>query len=387
MRILDVTPRAPRSTRWAVAAACTLFAVVSWRFASAGPRPEAIEASLAPAGTAAVPSAAALAELREEELATIELFRRNSAAVVHITNAARVQRFLRDPVDVPLGSGTGFVWDESGHIVTNFHVVYQQGRTDPHYYVRFAGDEKEYEAEVVGTAPHRDLAVLRLEDAGRKHFSPISVGSSASLQVGQQVFAIGNPFGLDQTLTTGIISGLGREIRSLTNHKIAGVIQTDAAINPGNSGGPLLDSSGRLIGVNTAIVSTSGAYAGIGFAVPADTVRRVVPELIEHGRASRPGMGVVLLPEDDVRSRGLTGVGVWRVESGSAAEKAGLRPLVESRSGVAVDEIVAIDGVEVRSQQNLFDVLDQKDVGDTVVLLVRRGSKRTEIPVQLQWIE
>ncbi len=361
-----------------------LCSLALWRLAPPGQAAASLEP--APPAGLAVPAAERLAELRADEQATIELFRRNSAAVVHITNKARVQRFLRNPVDMPVGTGTGFLWDERGHIVTNFHVIEQQAR-ESSYFVRFVGDETEYEAEVIGSAPHRDLAVLRLVEPRKIAARPIAIGSSADLQVGQAVFAIGNPFGLDQTLTTGIISGLGREIRSVSEHKIAGVIQTDAAINPGNSGGPLLDSRGRLIGVNTAIVSPSGAYAGIGFAVPVDTVARAVPELIERGRVRRPGLGVMLLDPGLGARLGLDGVGIESVVEGGAAAAAGLRSAVQSGRSIAVDEIVEIDGQPVRSQQNLFDVLDAHEAGDTVELLVRRGGEVTQVRVRLQWID
>jgi len=359
-----------------------LCALALWRLAPPGQA----AASFEPPAGLAVPSRERLADLRAEEQATIELFRRNSAAVVHITNKARVQRFLRNAVEMPVGTGTGFLWDERGHIVTNFHVIEQQAR-ESSYFVRFVGDDTEYEAEVIGSAPHRDLAVLRLVEPRALAARPIAVGSSGDLQVGQSVFAIGNPFGLDQTLTTGIISGLGREIRSVSEHKIAGVIQTDAAINPGNSGGPLLDSRGRLIGVNTAIVSPSGAYAGIGFAVPVDTVARVVPELIERGRVRRPGLGVVLLDPGLGARLGLDGVGIERVAEGGAAEAAGLRSASQSGRSVAVDEIVEFDGQPIRSQQNLFDALDAHEAGDVVVLKVRRGGDVLERSVTLQWID
>ncbi|MCY3002430.1 MAG: trypsin-like peptidase domain-containing protein [Planctomycetota bacterium] len=391
------TSRFPRLVPFLGVALC---AATVGHFAASRPQAGdvALLAASAPVGTVgfsagssgaaqALPSAERLASLRSDERATIELFRRNSAAVVHITNKARVQRFLRNPVDMPVGSGTGFLWDEGGHIVTNYHVIEQQAR-DSRYFVRFAGDDTEHEAEIVGVAPHRDLAVLRLVKPREVNARPIEIGSSADLQVGQSVFAIGNPFGLDQTLTTGIISGLGREIRSVTDHKISGVIQTDAAINPGNSGGPLLDSSGRLIGVNTAIVSPSGAYAGIGFAVPADTVKRVVPELIERGAVRRPGLGVVLLTPEINARLGLQGVGIERVSEGSAAATAGLKSLARrGTSNVELDEIVEIDGQPVRSAQNLFDVLDSKEAGDTVQVTFRRAGQLQTVPVRLQWIE
>ena len=225
---------------------------------------------------------AARGDLAADEEATIALFRRASPAVAYITSVAlRRDLFTLNVFEIPQGSGSGFVWDASGHVVTNYHVVASAGATR----VTLA-DRSSWDAELVGAAPEKDLAVLRI-DAPHDRLQPLAIGSSADLLVGQKVFAIGNPFGLDRTLTTGVISALGREIVSPARLTIRDVIQTDAAINPGNSGGPLLDSAGRLIGVNTAIYSPSGAFAGIGFAIPADTVGWVVPELIAHGRIER----------------------------------------------------------------------------------------------------
>jgi S1-C subfamily serine protease len=221
-------------------------------------------------------------DLAEEEKATIELFRQASKSVVYITAIAlRRDAFSLNVYEIPEGTGSGFMWDEEGHIVTNYHVI----RTANGCQVTLA-DNSTYSAELVGAAPAKDLAVLRI-DAPKRLLRPIPVGTSRDLLVGQKVFAIGNPFGLDQTLTTGVISALNREIQSVARQPIQGVIQTDAAINPGNSGGPLLDSAGRLIGVNTAIFSPSGAYAGIGFAIPVDTVNEVVPKLIQQGQKAR----------------------------------------------------------------------------------------------------
>jgi S1-C subfamily serine protease len=385
MRVIDVTPSAPkppherRTQVVAFASAAVLFAAVGWRVSSPSrSEPQGgRDVALAPAEPRE--------ELREHERETIDLFRRNSPSVVHITSAARVRRAFRNPVDLPVGTGTGFVWDDRGHIVTNFHVVAAVPEDARRFYVRFDGADGEIAAELIGSEPHKDIAVLRLVDDAPVRLRPIQVGTSSDLEVGQSVFAIGNPFGLDQTLTTGVISGLDREIRSLTKHSISGVIQTDAAINPGNSGGPLLDSSGRLIGVNTAIVSPSGVYAGIGFAVPVDIVRRIVPELIEHGSVARPGLGVELLEERDAAALGLEGLGIRVVAPGSAAEKAGLRSMVRTGRGeYLVDEIAGIDGVEVREREQLFDVLDRKVAGEVVTLVVRRGSRVFEVPVKLQ---
>ena len=225
--------------------------------------------------------------LAADEQAHIDLFRRSSPSVVHITTVA-TQRdlFSMNVMQVPRGTGTGFVWDDSGHIVTNFHVI--QGGSGAKVTL---ADQTTFDAKLVGAFPDRDLAVLRIE-APKAKLPPLAIGSSRDLIVGQRVYAIGNPFGLDQTLTIGIVSALNREIESFNGRSIRGVVQTDAAINPGNSGGPLLDSAGRLIGVNTQIASPSGASAGIGFAIPVDEVNRIVPRLIRDGRFVRPAIGV-----------------------------------------------------------------------------------------------
>jgi S1-C subfamily serine protease len=247
-----------------------------------------------------------------------------------------------------------------------------------------------WRAKIVGAEPDKDLAVLRIEAPPEK-LRAIAVGTSADLQVGQKVFAIGNPFGLDQTLTTGVISGLNREIKSLTGRPIQGVIQTDAAINPGNSGGPLLDSAGRLIGVNTAIYSPSGAYAGIGFAVPVDTVNRIVPQLVAHGKVVRPGLGIVPEQADIARQlklRGLLkqeGVLVRSVPPGSSAEQAGLVGMTQGQRGVILgDLIVGIDGQQISELNDLYRELDKHSVGDVVVLDVVRSSEKREVKLTLQ---
>jgi S1-C subfamily serine protease len=255
-------------------------------------------------------------------------------------------------------------------------------------YVRFAGDEAPYEARIVNVAPHRDIAVLKLVDRPATPLTPVEVGQSTNLLVGQHVYAIGNPFGLDQTLSSGLVSGLNREIRSVTQHKIDGVIQTDAAINPGNSGGPLLDSRGRLIGVNTAIITLSGADNGIGFAVPVDTVRPIVDEIVATGHVTRPGLGVELLGDVEAARLGLVGVGVAVVQSGSAAQEAGLRSAEATRNGrVRIDEILEIDTRVIRSRRDLFDALDGRAVGETITLKVRRGQELFETALKLQALQ
>lgn len=303
-----------------------------------------LAATLAWAAPAVQPRAIApRAALDAEELNNIGVFKRVSPSVVHITTLA-VQRdfFSLRTSEQPRGTGTGFVWDEAGHIVTNFHVIQDGDRAT----VTLA-DQSSYPARLVGAFPDRDIAVLRIE-APRDKLPAIPVGSSRELQVGQKVYAIGNPFGLDQTLTTGIVSALNREIESVTRRTIKGAIQTDAAINPGNSGGPLLDSAGRLIGVNTAIYSPSGASAGIGFAIPVDEVNRIVPRLIRDGRFIRPALGVTSGPAQLSQALGAPkGVLLVNVAAGSPAAAAGLKPYGRDHSGHIVQGDVKIGRAHV----------------------------------------
>jgi S1-C subfamily serine protease len=296
--------------------------------------------------------------LAADELAHIEIFRRASPSVVHITTlAARRDLFTMNVQQVPRGTGTGFVWDESGHIVTNYHVI--QGANAAQVTL---ADQSTHAARLVGAFPDRDLAVLRI-DAPRERLPPLAIGTSRDLQVGQRVYAIGNPFGLDQTLTTGLVSALGREIQSLNQRTIRGAIQTDAAINPGNSGGPLLDSAGRLIGVNTAIFSPSGASAGIGFAIPVDEVNRIVPRLIRDGRFVRPALGVTAAPPGLRQSLGLPrGVPLVQVQPGSPAARAGLQPFRRGQRGEIIggDVITAVGGEPVESLDDMLTLLEQR---------------------------
>jgi S1-C subfamily serine protease len=363
------------SLAFALGSSLALAALIGWRFESAVTR-----SSLAPA-----PPPVQGADLEPEELANIDLFRRASPAVVNVTNVGqRRSSWNLNVYEIPQGTGTGFVWDDRGHVVTNFHVIQNSTRVE----VTLGGQADALPAEVLAFSPQHDLAVLQLKDVPRRSPTPIPIGTSRELQVGQKVYAIGNPFGLDQTLTTGIISGLGREIRSPSGHRIEDVIQTDAAINPGNSGGPLLDSSGRLIGVNTAIVSPSGAYAGIGFAVPVDIVQRVVPELIRRGAVTRPGLGISILSDSYNRAYGFEGVGIESVEPGGAAAEAGLRGAQQYRDGsLLLDVIVAIDDAPVRTRYDLFDALDGHEVGDEVLVSVQRGRSVERMRVKLQAIE
>ncbi len=319
--------------------------------------------------------------LTAEEQAHIELFRRSSPSVVHIT-ALGLQRdmFSMNVQQVPRGSGTGFVWDEQGHIVTNFHVI-QGGNA---VQVTLA-DQSSHAAQVVGAFPDRDLAVLKIA-APRDKLPPIAVGSSRDLLVGQRVYAIGNPFGLDQTLTLGVVSALGREIESFNNRTIRGVIQTDAAINPGNSGGPLLDSAGRLIGVNTQIASPSGASAGIGFAIPVDEVNRIVPRLIRDGRFTRPAVGVTAGPAALQRSLRLPpGIPLVQVQPGSPAARAGLQPFRRGARGevIAGDVITAVNDQAVRDLDDMLTILEDLQPEQSVTLSVWRAGQTRRVAVPL----
>lgn len=320
-------------------------------------------------------------DLSDAEQSTIDLFRNASPSVVFITKlSVRMDPFRRNPMATPEGTGSGFIWDERGHIVTNYHVI--AGADGARVTL---ADQSVWPAQLVGAHPAKDLAVLRIE-APPERLRPLPIGTSEDLQVGQHVFAIGNPFGLDHTLSAGVISGLGREIMSIGRRPIQGVIQTDAAINPGNSGGPLLDSSGRLIGVNTAIYSPSGTNAGIGFAVPVDTVGDVVPQLISKGRVQRPGLGVQLDEGRLARRLGLRGALVLGVVPGSGAESAGLVPTRrDPRTGRILlgDLIVAVDDEPVTHEIDLYRVLDRHEVGDTVDVTVVRNNRPQTLQVQL----
>jgi 2-alkenal reductase len=331
---------------------------------------------------------AARGDLAAAERSTIELFQVSSPSVVHVFARPDPRRLSDIEPDFPGGpggpggpgrgvqSGTGFLWDAAGHVVTNNHVV--EGAAGVR--IRLASGEV-VEASVVGTAPNHDLAVLRL-GALRSLPPPLPVGSSGDLKVGQATFAIGNPFGLDQTLTTGVISALQRRLPTGEGREIADVIQTDAAINPGNSGGPLLDSAGRLIGVNTAIFSPSGAFSGIGFAIPVDVVNRVVPELIRNGRMPNPGIGIVPGQEAVAAQLGIEGVVIVRTLPGSPAERAGLRG-VNPRTGEIGDVIVGVNGEPVRRLADLTAALEKAGVGQSAELTLERGGRTATVQVAI----
>lgn len=315
-----------------------------------------------------------------DEQNTIDLFKTTSPSVVFI-NSIEVRRsfFSLNAYEIPRGTGSGFIWDDGGRIVTNFHVIEDASRVEV-----TLGDNSTWKAILVGAAPDKDLAVLQIS-APANRLQPINVGESKSLMVGQKVFAIGNPFGLDHTLTAGIVSALGREIKAVTGRTIRDVIQTDAAINPGNSGGPLLDSSGRLIGVNTAIYSPTGSNAGIGFAVPVEAVNRVVPQIIKYGKVIKPGLGVSLANRSIAEQLGIKGALIINVQPGSNAEKAGIHGTTQLLGGIVLgDIIIAVDGNKIDDYDDLRNELDLYNVGDTVNLIVIRDEQPLEIKVDLE---
>ena len=322
--------------------------------------------------------------LLTEERNTIEVFRRTSRSVVFIVNTQlRQDYFSLNAVEVPRGSGSGFVWDTRGHIVTNFHVV-QGGNA---YKVTLA-DGNQYDAKMVGAEPNKDLAVLRIQAPASSLF-PLDRGNSEHLVVGQKVLAIGNPFGLDQTLTTGVISALGREMKSVNQTTITDVIQTDASINPGNSGGPLIDSAGKLIGLNTAIYSPSGASAGIGFAVPASVIERVVPQILEFGHVRRAGFGVTLVPDNYARRWGVQGVIIRETLRNGAAARAGLRGVAVDRTGQVRlgDIIVGIEGRTVRTYDDMYQALEMRRAGERITVRTRRDNRERDVQIVLQELE
>ncbi|WP_110647483.1 S1C family serine protease [Salinicola peritrichatus] len=367
----------PFIRRWLFITTCVAALMLFWQFLPAieawfTPR-QAAERTVTPRG-----------DLAADEQATIELFEKSRASVVYITTAQLVRDvWTRNVFSVPRGTGSGFIWDDAGHVVTNFHVI--QGASEAT--VKLA-DGRDYRAALVGASPAHDIAVLKI-GVGFKRPPAVPIGTSADLKVGQKVFAIGNPFGLDWTLTTGIVSALDRSLPGEAGGPtIDHLVQTDAAINPGNSGGPLLDSAGRLIGINTAIYSPSGASAGIGFAVPVDTVMRVVPQLIKSGKYIRPALGIEVDEQLNQRLLALTGnkgVFVLRVTPGSAAHKAGLAGVEITPQGIVPgDRIIGVDGKATDDVAKLLARLDDRKVGDVVVLSVERAGESREVQVELQ---
>jgi S1-C subfamily serine protease len=318
--------------------------------------------------------------LTDNEINNISVFSDASPSVVFVTNTQlRRQRFSLNVMEIPRGSGSGFIWDDSGLIVTNFHVVYGANKI-----TITLQSGKSFEAEVVGSAPEKDIALLKI-DAPDENLQALTLGDSASLSVGRKVLAIGNPFALDTTLTVGVVSALGREIKSITNRTIKNVIQTDAAINPGNSGGPLLDSKGKLVGVNTAIYSPSGASAGIGFAIPVNTVKLIIPQLIEHGKLFRPVLGIETLTDYWTKRLRVKGVAVLSVREGFPADKAGLIGVREDwRGNIHLgDVIIAINGQPVTNEDSLLSQLEQFEPGDEIEVTTLKDDDIHEYSVTL----
>jgi len=330
-----------------------------------------IQRLLIAALTATLPLAAQTI-LTPDEQNTIEVVKKNKNSVVFVTNIALVRDFFWGSEEkIPRGSGSGFVWDDKGHIVTNYHVI-----EDGVEYLVTLPNQEQRSAKLVGKEESKDIAVLKVQGDTNGLF-PVTAGTSRDLQVGQKVVAIGNPFGFDHTVTTGIVSALGRKMLGAGNVTIRDMIQTDASINPGNSGGPLLNSSSELIGMNTMIYSPSGTSSGIGFAVPVDTVKKIVPEIIRYGRVSRPGLGVSFLPDQYARRSRVEGAVIMEVQPGTAAAEAGLRGLSRDRFGrwLINDIVTAVDRTPVKTYDDLFSALENYKVGDIVTLTVERAGK------------
>lgn len=345
------------------------YAIESLGSTNTSPSPRVITTPTAP-----------ITQVFDSEKATIALFEEAAPSVCFITTKnVQTDLWNRNVQEIPAGSGSGFIWDDKGHIVTNAHVIANASKA----YVTLA-DRTTWEAELIGAEESKDLAVLRITAPASK-LKPLPIGTSKDLKVGQFAMAIGNPFGLDQTLTTGVISALGREIKSLTGVPIRDVVQTDAAINPGNSGGPLLDSSGRLIGVNTQIYSPSGASAGIGFSIPVDEVAWVVPEIIKYGKVQRPALGVSLLQEYEAQQVGLSGAIIAQTIPGGPAQKAGLKGFSKGNNGETLlgDIIIAIEDVKINSYSDLVLCLEKYKVGDKVSVKYKRNEKEYQVSVAL----
>jgi S1-C subfamily serine protease len=322
-------------------------------------------------------------QLSEDERNTIEIVNDTKNSVVFVTNIQLVRDFYSSQQEVTRGSGSGFVWDNQGHIVTNYHVI-EEGDV---FNITLPNQEQR-QARLVGIEAAKDIAVLLILGS-TSGIQPLEIGSSKDLLVGQKVVAIGNPFGFDHTVTTGIVSAIGRNIVGAGGVTIKDMIQTDASINPGNSGGPLLNSQGELIGMNTMIVSPSGAYSGIGFAVPVDTIKIIVPQIIEHGKVIRPGLGVNTLQDVFARQLGIKGLVLYEVPRDSQAYRAGLRGIGINSSGQRYiqDVIVAVNDIPITSYDDYYNAMDNFQIGDVVTLTVRRDKKERKLKYTLVRID
>jgi S1-C subfamily serine protease len=319
------------------------------------------------------------AQLLEDERNTIEIVKRSKNSVVFITNIQLVRDWNFNEEKVAKGSGSGYIWDDQGHIVTNFHVI----EDGTEFSVTLPNGEQRT-AKLIGKDEANDVAVLQIQGS-LKDLVPVRVGISKDLQVGQKVIAIGNPFGFDHTVTTGIVSALGRKMLGAGDVTIRDMIQTDAYINPGNSGGPLLNSSGEIVAMNTMIISPSGASSGVGFAIPVDTIKKVVPELIKFGKVIRPDIGVSILPDQYNQRFGIKGAAIWEVARGSAAEGAGLTGLSRDRYGRLLlgDVVTGLDEAKIGSYDDLYAALESRKIGDVVTLTVERSGKARKVRITL----
>lgn len=328
----------------------------------------------------AILPAKAAAQLTEEEKNTINVVKRTQNSVVYVTNIKLVVDFFTWTEEkIPRGTGSGFIWDDQGHIITNYHVI-----EDGDIFSITLPNQDQRQAKLVGKEPAKDIAVLKVE-GNLKDLNPIKIGVSANLQVGQKVIAIGNPFGFDHTVTAGIVSALGRSMPGIGGVTIRDMIQTDASINPGNSGGPLLNSAGELIGMNTMIISPSGASSGIGFAIPVDTIKKIAPQIIKYGRVIRPGLGLTYLPDSYTRRLGIEGVIIYEVPAGSEAYKKGIRGLTRGRFGrILIQDIIKeVDGKKVTSFDDFYNLLDNYKIGDTVTLTLERNRQKRKVQLTL----
>jgi S1-C subfamily serine protease len=386
-----------KNTRSLFLAAALVMGLTLFACADAAPdRPQAASARGQAGGTPAKPEAAAQPQavpaspsgtklLTEDERNTIDIVKKTKNSVVFITNMQYVRDFFyQSDQPVARGSGSGFVWDDMGRIVTNFHVI-----EDGDKFMVSLPNQKQVEAKLIGREPTRDIAVLQLQEKV-PDLQPVQIGSSKDLLVGQKVIAIGNPFGFDHTVTTGIVSAIGRNMPGAGDVTIRDMIQTDASINPGNSGGPLLDSSGALIGMNTMIISPSGASSGVGFAVPVDLIKKTVPEIIQFGKVTKPGIGGLTFLSDEYAAQArITGAVIRDVPRGSQAYELGLRGLGRDSYGRLYirDVITAIDGKKIRSYDDLFTALDGYKIGATVTLTVDRDGKTRRVEIRLVGID